>query len=523
MVAGPSALVLLGVALAVLAGVVATRLTPVPGPVFYVLAGLAVSYAPGFETFALPPHVIFYVFLPPLLYYAAFFTSPRETRAQALPILGLAIGLVLATLFAVGWTVAAATGVLGTGAGFLLGAVLGPTDPIAATAVIGRVRAPERLQAILEGESLVNDGVGLVAFSIALAGVTSGSFSVAHGLARFGEVTAGGVAIGLALGFVVERIRRHVHDVEIEILVSLLTPYVAYIPAERAHVSGVLATVATGIYLGWHSGGIFRPEVRLQSSAFWGILNFLLTSSLFVLLGMEFPRVVGRLGDYSPLTLLWYSLLTMSVVGVVRMAWMFTVPYGLSRLPRVRTWRDLSPWQDRFVLGWSGMRGAVSLAAALSITQAVPHRALLLFLTFATILGGLLLQAVPLPWLLRRLGVASEGGMTRAETDARLALTRAALDRLDELTDEEDWVSEDLVEPLRATYEQRAARLHARLEPDETDEQASEEDYRRLRRELVAAERKRLSRLQQKGKLATGEARRIQHELDLEEARVTRR
>ncbi len=521
--AEPSALVLLGVAVAVLLGVSATRLTSIPGPVFYVVAGLGVSYVPGIHALALPPHVVFYVFLPPLLYHAAFFTSPRETRAQALPILGLAIGLVLATVLAVGWAVAAATGALGAGAGFVLGAVLGPTDPVAATAVIRRVGAPERLQAILEGESLVNDGVGLVAFSIALAGATSGSFSVAHGLVQFGEEAGGGVALGLALGFLVERVRRRVHDAEIEILISLLTPYVAYVLGERAHVSGVLATVATGVYLGWRSGGIFRPEVRLQSAAFWAILDFLLTSILFVLLGMQFPRVVAALGGYRALTLLWYALLTLAVVVVVRMAWMFAVPYALSRLPWVRTWRELAPWQDRLVLGWSGMRGALSLAAALSITSAVPHRELILFLTFTTILGGLLLQAMPLPWLLRRLDIATGVEMSRSEAEARLALTRSALERLDELVEQEDSIAADFAEPLRAVYEQRAARLHARIEPDEDGDGAGDDAYRRLRRELVDAERTKLARLAREGKLSTSEARRIERELDLEQTRITPR
>jgi Na+/H+ antiporter len=521
-VAQPSLLILLAVAVSVLAGVSLTRVSNIPGPVLYVLAGLAVSYAPGMDALRLPPQLVFYVFLPPLLYHAAFFTAPRETRSQAVPIATLAIGLVLATLFAVGWTMAAAIGTLGTGGAFVLGAVLGPTDPVAATAVIRRVGAPERLQAILEGESLVNDGVGLVAFTIALEAAARGSFSVAHGLVEFARVAGGGVALGLVLGAVVERIRRHVHDAEIEILISLLTPYLAYIPAERAHVSGVLATVATGVYLGWHSGGIFRPAVRLQSSAFWEILEFLLTSSLFVLLGMQFPRVVARLGDYAPLTLLLWALLAMALVAVVRMAWMFTVPYLLSRLPGARAWRELSPWQDRVVLGWSGMRGAVSLAAALSIPRSIPHRELILFLTFTTILGGLLTQAVPLPWLLRALGLAGEEGMSRGEVEARLELARAALRRLDELADE-DWVAPELTEPLRGIYEQRAAQLRARLEPENGDGAASGDRYRRLRQELLAAERRRLEQLGHEGKLTTSDARRIERELDLEQTRLSPR
>jgi CPA1 family monovalent cation:H+ antiporter len=219
-------------------------------------------------------------------------------------------------------------------------------------------------------------------------------------------VAGGGVAIGLLLGVVLERIRRRVHDAEIEIFLSLLTPYVAYIPAERAHVSGVLATVSCGVFLGWHSGGIFRPAVRLQSTAFWNVLDFLLSSILFVLLGMQFPSVVGALGNYAPLSLLWYALVTFGAVAAVRVIWMFSVPYAVARLPGGHGWQEVTPWRERVVLGWSGMRGAVSLAAALSITGALTHRELILFLTFTTILGGFVVQAIPLQYLLRRLGLA---------------------------------------------------------------------------------------------------------------------
>ena len=518
--AQPSLLILLAVAVSVLAGVSLTRVSNIPGPVLYVLAGLAVSYAPGMDALRLPPQLVFYVFLPPLLYHAAFFTAPRETRSQAVPIATLAIGLVLATLFAVGWTMAAAIGTLGTGGAFVLGAVLGPTDPVAATAVIRRVGAPERLQAILEGESLVNDGVGLVAFSLAVSAATAGHFSLGHGLVEFLRVAGGGVALGLVLGLIVERVRRRLHDVEIEILISLFTPYVAYVPAERAHVSGVLAVVSCGVYLGWNSGGLFRPEVRLQSAAFWDVLEFLLTSVLFVLLGMQFPSVVGSLGSYSAWSLLWYALATAGIVTAVRMIWMFSVPYLLAGLPVARSWREVTPWRDRVVLGWSGMRGAVSLAAALSITPAIAHRQLILFLTFTTILGGLVLQAIPLPWLLRRLGIGVGDGMTRHEAEARLEVAEAALQRLDELAGE-DWVTEDIVEPVRSLYEQRVLRLEAQVEPEENGNgRPRPGDYRRLQRELIDAQRARLDELGREGKAPTDLARRIERELDLESARA---
>jgi Na+/H+ antiporter len=410
-------LVAIGIAAVVVASAWVAKRTRVPTPVFLVLAGLIVSVVPGVQEIRLPPDVVFYGFLPPLLYAAAFVVSPREARGNWQAILVLAFGLTAATLFAVGFVGWALVPALGAGGAFLLGAVLGPTDPVSATSVIGQTSAPERLRTILEGESLVNDGVGLVAFSIALTAVQRGSFSVADGLLKFVYVSAGGIAFGIAVAFVVERIRTRVHDAEIEIPLSLLTPYVAYIPADRLHLSGILATVACGVYLGWRSGGIFRPEVRLQSVAFWEVFTFILTAVLFVLLGTQFRPVLNAARHTS-----WVDpLIIFGVLAVVRLAWMFTVPYLFGR------WRDVAPWQDRFILGWSGMRGALSLAAALSIPVAVAQRNEVLYLTFITILAGLVLLAMPLPWLLDALGFPP-GDSDEAEARERLR----PLDALDE-------------------------------------------------------------------------------------------
>jgi Na+/H+ antiporter len=390
----------LAVAVAVIASAVLARRTRVPGPVYLVLAGLVVGVIPGVQEIRLPPDVVFYGFLPPLLYAAAFLTAPREVRENWLSILVLAVGLTAATLFAVGGVAWAFVGALGAGGAFLLGAVLGPTDPVSATSVLGATSAPERLRTILEGESLVNDGVGLVAFSIALTAVQRGSFSVTDGLLEFVRVSIGGIAFGLALAFVLERVRRRIHHPLLEIAVSLVIPYLAYIPAERLHLSGILATVACGVYFGW------RSEARLQSAAaFWDVLTFVLASVLFVLLGTQFRAVVSGLRGYSSGTLARDALVVFGTVTVVRMAWMFTVPHLVSGLTR-RGWGDIEPWQDRFVLGWSGMRGALSLAAALSIPETVAHRDEILYLTFTTILAGLVVLAVPLPRLLDRLGFA---------------------------------------------------------------------------------------------------------------------
>ncbi len=502
----------LAVAVAVIASAALARLTRVPAPCFLVLAGLAVSGTPGIEAIRLPPDVVFLGFLPPLLYAAAFLTAPREVRENWLSILLLAVGLTAATLFAVAGAAWVAVAALGAGSAFVLGAVLGPTDPISATSVIGSTSAPEKLRTILEAESLVNDGVGLVAFSIALTAVEKGSFSAADGLVKFVEISAGGIAFGVVVAVVVERVRRHVHAAEIEIPISLLTPYLAYIPAERLHVSGILATVACGVYLGWRAEGIFRPEVRLQSLVFWDVLTFVLGSVLFVLLGTQFRRVLDGLGSYSAWTLTRDALLVFGVVFVVRLLWMFTVPHLVAVLGRSRDWAEIDPWRDRFVLGWCGMRGALSLAAALSIPATVAHRDEILFLTFTTILAGLVVLGIPLPWLLERLGFGP-AGPSDEELAARRAVAEAALRRLDELA-AEDWVANELIEPLRMLYESRIGRLEARR--DGTSVGAGR--YQRLRRELLAAERDELRRRERAGMIGFATARRIERQLDHEES-----
>lgn len=511
---GLSRPLLVGLALAagVILSAVLARRTRVPAPCYLVLAGLAVGLVPGIEEIKLPPNVVFYGFLPPLLYSAAFLTAPREVRRNWLSILLLALGLTAATLFAVGGVAWAAVAALGASGAFLLGAVLGPTDPVSATSVIGATSAPEKLRTILEAESLVNDGIGLVAFSIALTAAENGSYSAGDGVLKFLQLSAGGIAFGAVVGFVFERLRRHVHDAEIEIPISLLTPYVAYIPAELMHVSGILATVACGVYLGWHSEGIFRPEVRIQSVIFWDILTFVLASVLFVLLGTQFRVVVSELGDIPGWTLTRDALLVFGVVVVVRMLWMFTVPHLVAVFGRSRDWAEIDPWRDRVVLGWCGMRGALSLAAALSIPATVTHRDEILFLTFTTILATLVVLGIPLPWLLERLGFGPVG-LSRAELEARRAVAEAALRRLDELAAEESYPPE-LVAALRQLYESRIGRLEARRDGDGV----GTERYQRLRRELLAAERAELRRREREGSVGFTTARRIERQLDHEES-----
>ena len=366
-----------------------SRLARVPFPVYCVLAGLALAAIPGIGVIRLPPDAVFYGFLPPLLYGAAFEIPPFEVRANWREIILLAFGLTAATIFAVGGIAWGLVAALSGASAFVLGAVLAPTDPISATTVIGRSRAPVRLRAILESESLVNDGIGLVAFSIAVTAATHGHFSVGDGVLKFVQLSIGGVAFGLALGFLVERVRRRVHPLRVELIVSVATPYVAYVAADRLGLSGVLSVVAVGVYLGW------RFDHRAELLSFWNGLTLLLSSALFVLLGAQARAVERGLHGYSTSTLARDAAIIFAAVVAVRAIWLLVVPHGSVR--------------DRIILGWAGIRGALSLAAAFSIPSTVTHRNEILFLTFTTILGGLLLLAVPFPWLVDRVAHADAG------------------------------------------------------------------------------------------------------------------
>jgi CPA1 family monovalent cation:H+ antiporter len=474
-------LVGLAVAVAVIASIALARHTRVPAPCYLVLAGLAVSFAPGIEAIRLPPQLVFYGFLPPLLYAAAFFTAPLEVRRNWVAILLLAVGLTAATIFAVAGVVWTSVAALGASGAFLLGSVLGPTDPVSATAVIGRTSAPDRLRTILESESLVNDGVGLVAFSIALSAARTGHFSEGHALARFFELSLGGIAVGIAVAAVIERVRRRVHDAEIEIPLSLLTPYLAYIPAERLHVSGILATVV-------------------------------LSSILFVLLGTQLRPLLDDLAAYSDWTLARDALIVFAVVVAIRFAWMFTVPHLVSIVSRSRTWAEVDPWQDRLILGWCGMRGALSLAAALSIPATIHHREEILFLTFTTILATLVVLGIPLPWLLERLGFGPPT-VTREELETRRALVETALRCLDGI-ERAGSADGSAVEAVRQLYERRQDRLN-----DGSDGAGlGLEHYDQVRRDVLEAERVELRRREREGLIDFSVARRIELQLDHEES-----
>jgi monovalent cation/hydrogen antiporter len=520
-------LVLLGVLVAVAALLVLALPLRVPYPILLVVGGLAIGFVPGLPDIHLPPDVVLVVFLPPLLYSAAFFTSLRDLRANLRPISTLAVGLVLATMLAVAVVAHAVVPDLSWEAAFVLGAIVSPTDAIAATAIARRIGGvPRRVVTIVEGESLLNDGTALVLYNVAVAAVVSGTFSLWEAGLRFVVNGAGGIAIGLAVGYVVRVVRRKLDHPPTEITISLMTGYFAYLPAEALHVSGVLAAVTAGIYLGWHAPELITVRTRLQGTATWEILVFVANAALFVLVGLTLPTVIDGLQDRSTALLLGTAAaVSVTVIGV-RIVWMYALAYVEAGVRRLFARERYSVSRVKLLVGWMGMRGAVSLAAALALPfttdSGAPfaNRDLIVFVAFSVILVTLVLQGLTLPALIRVLGIEDDGTDGREEVKARIRAAEAALVRIDELAAEE-WVRDDTAERMRGLYNFRRTRFSARF--DDGDDGTAEERsqaYQRLRRELLDAERNEVVRLRNEGVINDEVMYRVTHDLDLEDARL---
>ena len=540
----PQLEIILGLLLAVAAlATLATRLG-VPYPILLVLGGSALGFVPGLPPVELDPELVFLLFLPPLLYVSALFTSWRDFRANVRPITLLAVGLVLMTTFVVASVAHTVVG-LPWGAAFVLGAIVSPTDAIAATSVAQRLGVPRRIVTILEGESLVNDATGIVAYRVAVAAVVTGAFSVWEAGLQFVVGAAGGVAAGFAVGWLVVWARRHLsEDPSVQNTISLLTPFVAYLAAEELphslwgllhdlfgvpgdlYFSGVLAVVTTGLYLGRKGPYIISSGTRLQGYATWELITFLLNGLIFILIGLQLRSVVEGLNEYTAGQLVSYALLTSLTVILVRMVWVFPatyVPRWASR--RIRE-RDPSPsWRNVSVIAWTGMRGVISLAAALALPLQTasgvlfPDRDLIIFLTFCVILATLVVQGLSLPVLIRALGLEDDRIGDKEETHGRVSIAEAALERLDELADE-DWVREDTAERIRGLYSYRRNRFASRFEGDPEGVEERSAAYQHLMVELLGAQRLRLITMRDEGSIGDEVMHRIERDLDLEESRL---
>ena len=521
-------IVLLFAAIAVLA-VVACKLR-LPYPIVLVISGLALSFVPRLPQVRLNPEIVFYFFLPALLYPAALFTSWRDFRRNLRQILLLAIGLVLMTTVTIAWIAHAIVPALPWAAAFALGAIISPPDAIAATAIIRRLGVPHRIEAILDGESLVNDATALVALQFAIAALVTGTFSPGHAAIRFIWVAAGGIAFGLLVGLAMRWVQSHLDDPPIQITVSLLTPFVAYLPAERLHVSGVLATVAAGIFLGWHSPLIVTARYRLQAFAFWEMVVFLLNGFIFIVIGLQLPGILHALSGESLVGPIVTAIIISGAVVLVRIIWVIPATYlprvvGLANAGRARD--PIPRRQQAAIVAWSGMRGVVSLAAAfalpltLSDGKPFPGRNYILFLTFSVILTTLVLQGLSLPLLIRKLGITYDGEADEEERRARLEANKAAIELIGKLRASSEF-SPDTVDRLRAEYDERLEQLQLCAEnPDDCRGEIATPQYQRLQREALRAERQTIIRLRNERVINDDALRHIQRDLDLAEARLT--
>ena len=520
-------LLIAGILVAVAGLSALARRINIPYPIVLVVGGALFGFIPGLPEVKLNPDVVLVVFLPPLLYASAFFANLTDIRANLRGTVLVSVGLVLVTMAAVAVVAHALIPGMSWEAAFVLGAVVSPTDPLAGATIMRQLGVPRRLVSATEAEGLFNDATALVAYRVAVTAVVTGSFSLGDAGLDFVAGAAGGVAIGLAVGWIVAEIRARITDTQVSITMSLLTGYAAFIPADAAGASGVLAAVTTGIYMGIRGPSIIPARTRLQGFFVWDILDFLINATLFVLVGLQLRTVVDGLAGRSAATLAGYALAVSGVVVVARLAWFFSVPYLirlLDRRPSQRA-RRVGAGQ-RLVVAWSGMRGAVSLAAALAIPLTTHHgvpfpdRDLLIFLTFCVIFATLVVQGLSLAPLIRLLGIEDGGVAAQEELRARLEATRAALARIDELADE-DWTRDDTVERLRAAYRYRKRRLAARagkIEDDGYEDRSLA--YQQMVQAVLGAQREALVKLRNEGVISNEVMNRVVHEFDLEESRL---
>ncbi|MFJ2591778.1 Na+/H+ antiporter [Streptomyces erythrochromogenes] len=503
------------------------RRTPVPAPLLLVAAGLAASYIPGVPDYALDPHIVLPLLLPPLLYTAAVDSSYLDLRANIRPIAMLSVGYVLFATVVVGYAAYLVVPGLSLPVALVLGAVIAPPDAVAATAIARKLRLPNRLTTILQGESLVNDATAITAYKVALAAAVGVSAGWAGGIAEFLLASVGGVGVGLLLMVPIHQLRKRMKEPLLQNTLSLLIPFVAYAAAERVHASGVLAVVVVALYLG-HRNWQVDFATRLQEEAVWKMVAFILESVVFALIGLQLAVVLTGLGEYQGMDAAWYAIAVFLVVVVARFVWVFPatfVPRGLSR--RIREREPDTDWKSPVIVGWAGMRGVVSLAIAFSVPISVPHRNLILFLTFTTVIGTLVVQGLTLPPLIRALKLPPKDvqGETLAEAQAQSEASRAAEERLAELLEEPEnsTLPPPLADRLRTVLERRRNAVWERLgEVNPLTGESADDIYRRLAGEMIEAEREVFVALRDGRRIDDEMLRVLLRRLDLEEAAAYR-
>jgi len=495
----------------------------IPYPIVLVVGGMGLAFVPGLPVVALDPQLVFLFFLPPILYAAGYFTSWRDFRANIVSISLLAVGLVVATTLAVAFVVVTLVPGVPWPAALVLGAIVSPPDAVAATAIAQRVRLPRQIVTILEGESLVNDATGLVLLKFASAAIVTGHLAVLPGVATFALMVVGGIAVGLGLGWLLAQLQRFLDDAILATTASLLGAFVVYIAAENVGVSGVLATVTAGIVQGRFLPRLLSSRTRIESTAVWQTVIFLLNALVFVLIGLQLPMILKTL-DWPWDVVVDGIFATFGTMVVVRLVWMFPGAYLPRYLfPKYRKTHPYPPWQGVVIVGWAGMRGVVSLAASLSLPLVLadgrpfPARSLIIFITFAVIFGTLVVQGLTLAPLVNWLRVEEDRSGENEERHARLALAEAALDHLDGTMDARNLQAHQ-VHGVRQEYVQRVRSLRGL--DGEGPAHAPLALTTDLRRTAIEAQRRRLLTLRDEEVIGDDVLHRLQHELDLEELRL---
>ncbi len=499
----------------------------IPPSILLVLAGVSLPVIPGLPRVELSPEFVLLLVLPPLIFSSAVKMSWSEFRFNLRPISLLAVGCVL---FTTGAIAVASHLLLGFSwpLGFTLGAIVSPPDPVAPLSIARRMELPRRILVVLEGEGLANDATALILYRFAVAAVSAGAFSLRQAAGLFVAIVAGEILWGIGVGWLMLRLRRWVHNPQVEIILSVLTPFVAYWPPEHLGGSGVLATVTAGLYFSWNGLRLISAATRLQGIFFWDVLIYLIEGMVFLITGLQARSLMDAVGSYSPSQLAVSAIVVTAVVIVARFVWVYPATY-LPRwlIPPVRRKDPSPPWQWPFVIAFTGIRGVVSLAAALAIPFTIesgepfPQRSLIIFLTLVVILATLVGQGLLLPAVVRALGLARAGRRERLadkaeEFKARRHAIEAAIERFDQLATERD-VPAEIVRPLRAHYRDRLKHVEQRSDGDHKRliERCDEIEYL-----LIGAERQTINELYRGGELKDEARRRIERELDLREARL---
>jgi len=498
----------------------------VPYPIFLVIAGLLISLIPGVPNIKLEPNFVFLIFLPPLLYAAAWNTSWHDFWSAKRPITLLAFGLVIFTATAVAFIAHALIPGFSLSLGFLLGGIISPPDAVAATSVLQKLKVPKRVVTILEGESLVNDASSLIVFRFALAAILTGQFSFATATTNFFMVVVMGIVIGLVIAVIIYALHRFLPTTaSIDTAITLMSPYLMYITAEHFHFSGVLAVVSGGLFLTSRSQEIFTYETRLQANSVWQTIVFLLNGMVFILIGLQLPTIVRGLGDYSLTEAISFAVIISVVTILIRIIWIYPGAY----LPRllfksIREKETRPGWQIVFITGWSGMRGVVSLASALAVPltlnshEAFPHRNLILFITFVVILFTLVLQGLSLPWIIRKLGIKPDESTIVQEKEIRYRFAVAVIGHIEKhYSNEVETI--DAFKRVRDRY-RRMIEIAEKSTVAKEEEPAFLQDYYKMLYEIIDLKRKLLEDMSHQQMFDAELIREKERELDLEEARI---